>query len=414
MHRRRRLQDGAGHVSIHASRCREAMRRRERHQPGQNRRFNPRLPLPGGDAYCAKASKRDRNVSIHASRCREAMRRWPRASTRWRLFQSTPPVAGRRCQRPAPRRAPHQEFQSTPPVAGRRCQLARRVACIAGGFNPRLPLPGGDATRAISSSTWMVVSIHASRCREAMPSLSARQSGFYPFQSTPPVAGRRCRFRSVARPSRTCFNPRLPLPGGDACATAPARRSCRLFQSTPPVAGRRCLPPPSRTPAPTSRFNPRLPLPGGDAPIGGDVAPRVRGFQSTPPVAGRRCHCSSCPTRRYRPFQSTPPVAGRRCLRRVFCRPRRVTCFNPRLPLPGGDARHGQVHRRTQRRFNPRLPLPGGDAGAVGGCGLGLLRRFQSTPPVAGRRCAQPRRRRSGGCCFNPRLPLPGGDAHPP
>ena len=37
--------------------------------------------------------------------------------------------------------------------------------------------------------------------------------------------------------------------------------------------------------------------------------------------------------------------------------------------------------------FNPRLPLPGGDALNVCGVGWGG-NQFQSTPPVAGRRCA--------------------------
>ena len=37
-------------------------------------RFNPRLPLPGGDAMAGVVIALRVNVSIHASRCREAMR----------------------------------------------------------------------------------------------------------------------------------------------------------------------------------------------------------------------------------------------------------------------------------------------------------------------------------------------------
>ena len=38
-------------VSIHASRCREAMRPLPRASCSPNCSFNPRLPLPGGDAH---------------------------------------------------------------------------------------------------------------------------------------------------------------------------------------------------------------------------------------------------------------------------------------------------------------------------------------------------------------------------
>ena len=85
------------------------------------------------------------------------------------------------------------------------------------------------------------VSIHASRCREAMRSEWPRKAGTAKFQSTPPVAGRRCTLtRNWAGRSR-CFNPRLPLPGGDALDR---RGQAQNFGC----------------------FNPRLPLPGGDAP----------------------------------------------------------------------------------------------------------------------------------------------------
>ena len=38
-------------------------------------------------------------------------------------------------------------------------------------FNPRLPLPGGDAIYDQDEAERIAVSIHASRCREAMPEL---------------------------------------------------------------------------------------------------------------------------------------------------------------------------------------------------------------------------------------------------
>ena len=188
-------------------------------------------------------------------------------SLRWSWmakFQSTPPVAGRRCK-PVQTSAPAaKEFQSTPPVAGRRCSLRSADVNRKSSFNPRLPLPGGDAHAGKNGADGAAVSIHASRCREAMQGSPLVVRMTKAFQSTPPVAGRRClRWRwcpgAVAR-----FNPRLPLPGGDA------RKSMTLCWHS-------------------SSFNPRLPLPGGDA--AGPVTVMVP-----------------------------------------------LDCFNPRLPLPGGDA----------------------------------------------------------------------------
>ncbi len=60
-------------VSIHASRCWEAMR---------------------GGMNPMRTTKR---VSIHASRCWEAMRAKKTLFMATKWFQSTPPVAGRRC-----------------------------------------------------------------------------------------------------------------------------------------------------------------------------------------------------------------------------------------------------------------------------------------------------------------------------
>ena len=158
------------------------------------------------------------------------------------------------------------------------------------GFNPRLPLPGGDAMVVLddivapaavsihASRCWeamqgsvclgpvaLTVSIHASRCWEAMPTKidAARARG--EFQSTPPVAGRRCVCRHIP-------------PSSDYS-----------FQSTPPVAGRRCDQNPRPGHPVRGRFNPRLPLLGGDAAARASPSPAHRQFQSTPPVAGRRC-----------------------------------------------------------------------------------------------------------------------------
>ena len=162
--------------------------------------FNPRLPLLGGDAprlwnmpvislvsihasRCWEAMHGNKalkggvkDVSIHASRCWEAMLEASCGEHEVRRFQSTPPVAGRRCKSPSSSRA------------------------TVNRFNPRLPLLGGDAYRLRHGVDQQNVSIHASRCWEAMRRpRGITLSGAVGFQSTPPVAGRRCTARLASR-----------------------------------------------------------------------------------------------------------------------------------------------------------------------------------------------------------------------
>ena len=207
-------------------------------------------------------------VSIHASRFREAMRYWSARLRRACMFQSTPPVSGRRCVKTVPEGNEPPLFQSTPPVSGRRCQRLRSSRRANMRFNPRLPFPGGDARNSAMCSGDTCVSIHASRFREAMPGAFCGSSLVKKlFQSTPPVSGRRCPLSVLNK-----------LLGG-------------LFQSTPPVSGRRCKVSvdqygtmklvsihasrfreamPALTTLidnPPRGFNPRLPFPGGDAAV---------------------------------------------------------------------------------------------------------------------------------------------------
>ncbi|TXT28779.1 MAG: hypothetical protein FD131_2866 [Rhodocyclaceae bacterium] len=181
--------------------------------------FNPRPPLPGGDALQLEGWRyRLFTVSIHAPRCREAMPSSRRQSCALLMFQSTPPVAGRRCLAEG---TPVQQPDVS--IHAPRCREAMRQHLRLGQSRYR-------------------VSIHAPRCREAMPidDFLSAITYWVEFQSTPPVAGRRC-----------------TTVGGVASATV-------LFQSTPPVAGRRCRGGRRRKRTMQS-FNPRPPLPGGDA-----------------------------------------------------------------------------------------------------------------------------------------------------
>ena len=117
---------------------------------------------------------------------------------------------------PVPLAPKFDMLQSTPPVAGRRSLIAgagHRDFC---GFNPRLPLPGGEASGAAELGSQADVSIHASRCREAKPgplSFTLNSTGFNPRL---PLPGGEANDGGGNEGRNGGFNPRLPLPGGEA------------------------------------------------------------------------------------------------------------------------------------------------------------------------------------------------------
>ena len=183
------------------------------------------------------------SVSIHAPRCREAMLGGEGYAMFVGLFQSTPPVAGEAMRAMLIARTEiAKAFQSTPPVAGRRCG----------------DVGAGDGVPAD-------VSIHAPRCREAMQMPTGIPIAFAAVSIHAP----RCREAMHCAAHQTIkhdtrFNPRPPLPGGDARAATVCVPTLSSFQSTPPVAGRRCVGLWGNSDVDTG-FNPRPPLPGGDA-----------------------------------------------------------------------------------------------------------------------------------------------------
>ncbi len=166
---------------------------------------------------CGRPEREVFVVSIHAPRCRGAMRRTRR------------------------RTLPMSRFQSTPPVAEGRCRMAAPVRCSAGCFNPRPPLPRGDASGVLLRWGNYQVSIHAPRCRGAMRQIAQPVRQRRRFQSTPPVAEGRCD-----------GDARLGRRGGDVSIHAPRCRG-----AMPQKSGSRSRPP--------NCFNPRPPLPRGDA-----------------------------------------------------------------------------------------------------------------------------------------------------
>jgi len=85
-----------------------------------------------------------------------------------------------------------------------------------------------------------------------------------PFQSTPPVSGRRCRGPARGRIHSFGFNPRPPFPGGDAVdrSSRDVDRQVSIhaprFREAMPGGQTICA-------LGNNRFNPRPPFPGGDA-----------------------------------------------------------------------------------------------------------------------------------------------------
>ena len=252
-------------------------------------------------------------------------------------------------------------FQSTPPVAGGRCSANNGVAVVPSRFNPRPPLPGGDAIRKPSDLGYSDVSIHAPRCRGAMPSgaLWIQRPGHL-FQSTPPVAGGRCHLNPAIWQGMYRFNPRPPLPGGDAKSSGAVSAFDGVSIHAPRCRG--AMPGrAARRRSPCTRFNPRPPLPGGDA-----SNPADRQTKEIVSIHAPRCR-GAMPT-----ATASSPTAS--------------SGFNPRPPLPGGDAAARPSAVRRWSSFNPRPPLPGGDA-RRSGTSRPVKYPFQSTPPVAGGRC---------------------------
>ena len=120
---------------------------------------------------------RDRGVSIHAPRFREAMRG---VVGRIDLVQAVS-IHAPRFREAMPTKQRNQSgasvFQSTPPVSGRRCVAFYGPVPLGCCFNPRPPFPGGDAAAPALEAPTGVVSIHAPRFREAMP-LVRSEDGF--------------------------------------------------------------------------------------------------------------------------------------------------------------------------------------------------------------------------------------------
>ena len=177
-------------VSIHASRCREAMLYPCGVWLRRSFSFNPRLPLPGGDATKQRSA-------LGSPIC----------------FNPRLPLPGGDAATVRPR-VIMLEFQSTPPVAGRRCGawLVPRHATLTVSIHASRCREAMPRFRVGQEEAKCRVSIHASRCREAMPGWLAIAPSSLSFQSTPPVAGRRCpvasryrnRYRSVSIHASRC------------------------------------------------------------------------------------------------------------------------------------------------------------------------------------------------------------------
>ena len=157
-----------------------------------------------------------------------------------------------------------------------------------------------------------LVSIHAPRCRGAMPP----KLGNFSRVALVSIHAPRCRgAMHLATPSGenifTSFNPRPSLPRGDAWSGSVSRAPSLVSIHAPRCRG-----------AMRHLCQHRV---------------RKRPFQSTPLVAEGRCFTLIPHFYGLGLFQSTPLVAEGRCAARK-ARQKEKDCFNPRPSLPRGDA----------------------------------------------------------------------------
>ncbi len=227
--------------------------------------FNPRPPLPRGDALGRNLMADPVHVSIHAPRCRGAMR-W-----RWSHSKFT------------------RTFQSTPPVAEGRCLVSLDVVARLIGFNPRPPLPRGDASRNYGLFHMTEVSIHAPRCRGAMH----LSEGALAMHVAVSIHAPRCRGAMRYSWFPRCLIQIVSIHAPRCRGAMPDLLKLRDQFRKVSIHAPRCrgaMPGSAKSHATATSFNPRPPLPRGDA--GAAYAAKyVSKFQSTPPVAEGRCTC---------------------------------------------------------------------------------------------------------------------------
>ena len=141
----------------------------------------------------------------------------------------------------SPRTGQRIAFQSTPPVAGERF-----VICTSSAWRTRpvsIHAPRCRGAMPLAVPAWPsvpFVSIHAPRCRGAMRYLCSVGLNQAQFQSTPPVAGERCIDLEKQRVNIARVSIHAPRCRGAMLWTARNLRPRFTFQSTPPVAGERC------------------------------------------------------------------------------------------------------------------------------------------------------------------------------
>ncbi len=424
-----------GQVSIHAPRCRRAMRTAYNSfakvcyqfqstplvvegRCGTIRRvhtfgicFNPRPSLSKGDALALFVAKGPRVVSIHAPRCRRAMQIFDAIAIRDDCVSIHAP----RCRR-AMRTAYNSfakvcyQFQSTPLVVEGRCGTIRRVHTFGICFNPRPSLSKGDALALFVAKGPRVVSIHAPRCRRAMQIFDAIAIR----DDCVSIHAPRCR--------RAMHSFRSTFPSG------------KWFQSTPLVVEGRCAQAAGNT-ALAASFNPRPSLSKGDAsPV--STSPSYRCVSIHAPRCRRAMRLQPRPTRKTSPvsihaprcrramhatwrvgsragvrFQSTPLVVEGRCrgaLRFHGCR-LHVSIHAPRcrraMPIECGTYGNDFMFQSTplvvegRCLYRQQHPEPS-------------LGQFQSTPLVVEGRCDIDTDLEGQTNCFNPRPSLSKGDAH--
>ncbi len=131
--------------------------------------FQSTLPVAGERCpLLNSANLVSSSVSIHAPRCRGAMRAPKKVTASIPSFQSTLPVAGERCIFTPAIAEWNKSFNPRSPLPGSDALSGSVGTSRTSCFNPRSPLPGSDALNQSRVLGDKPVSIHAPRCRGAM------------------------------------------------------------------------------------------------------------------------------------------------------------------------------------------------------------------------------------------------------
>ena len=145
--------------------------------PGTRTQFQSTLPVAGERSDLdAWLECNDESVSIHAPRCRGAKRVERTEFRRFRRFNPRSPLPGSEAFAERAGTEVEKCFNPRSPLPGSEAMKFFDRRSVFLRFNPRSPLPGSEAAAFLVFARLDVVSIHAPRCRGAkLPATDERR-----------------------------------------------------------------------------------------------------------------------------------------------------------------------------------------------------------------------------------------------